>query len=200
MKKVIFGFVLLFTALNVHAGDELKEQPQVFSYWEGCWAINSTQKVDIMGLYFPFFPYKFHGFTFAGEHACDSFYSKVFINRNYSPNANFTILSQEPEWSGGVNRVKISSTSTDRDGDIAEYTWWVNGFENSEKGSTLSIKTFKGGYYDIKLKVKDNGILNVDPDTGNWLNDKERYFHQKDTVEKTVYLLPHYCENPCVID
>lgn len=200
MKKVIFGFVSLFLALNVHAGDKLKEEPHDFTYWEGCWAHNSDKQVNIMGMYSPFFPYKFHGYSLQGEYACDSTYKKYFINRNYSPNANFTILSQEPEWSGGVNRVRISSTSTDRDGDIAEYTWWVNGVENSEKGSILSIKTFKGGYYDIKLKVKDNGILNIDPDTGKWLNDKERYFHQKDTIEKTVYLLPHSCEAPCVID
>lgn len=200
MKKIITSLALIFAALNANAGNVLQEEYKTFAYWEGCWASNKAKQIDIMGLYESSFPYEFNGYKFYGEYVCDSNYTKQILVQNITPQANFTILSQEPRWSGGKNRVKIASTSTDADGEVMSYKWWVNGTLKGETGPILTMTTFLGGDYTIKLEVIDNGVLEIDLDTEQWLNNKERYFHQKDKRTKVITLMPFSCDATCHLD
>lgn len=198
---------MLFTS-QASAGDKLETEFHTFHYWKGCWDSKGKGRLNVYGMYNIFFPLEYAGYKLqrsknpwnGQQQTCDDYFTKQIVNTNYSPDANFKIISQETNWSGGVNRVRIASTSTDRDGDIKKHTWWVNGIKQFETGPVLSTGTLDGGNYIIKLRVEDDGILKIDTEHKVYLNDKEKYFHQDDTIEKSVYFFPWECGRTCHID
>lgn len=73
---------------------------------------------------------------------------------NRSPTARFSITPQDPQ---AGDTVKGNSTSSDPDGDILTYSWFLDGNYLTDIGNsaTWELHNLKEGNYMMKLEVKD---------------------------------------------
>jgi hypothetical protein len=146
--------------------------------------------------------------TSGGAVSCSGVEQSYIYPENHRPTAHYTV-KQENKWTGGTNRVTISSDSTDMDegyldslikGNISKYTWRVNGVVQTSTSSNLIIYTSLGGNYTIELEVVDSGVKYAHPNANRWINEGEPFFKLKNTYSRVVELEPWTTCNRCVID
>ena len=121
------------------------------------------------------------------------------------PVANFRI-SEENKWVGGVNRITVTSTSTDEvvsgtPGSITEHQWYLNGRLQTSTSNYFTFHSINGGDYTIELRVVDNGIKHTHPDRPIWIDHKDnRYFYLEGNTKRTTYISPWSCAGrSCII-
>lgn len=73
---------------------------------------------------------------------------------DYKPVAKFT---NEILFSDGLTTMaRFTSTSTDHDGNIASYKWFIDGVNQNKNSRILNFSVNSSGYRDVKLTVTDN--------------------------------------------
>lgn len=98
---------------------------------------------------------------------------------NSSPTAKISV-SQQVSHPSGFNIVRISSSSTDPDGDSLSYRWEIDGV-NKGTSSGVNMQTIDAQTISVKLTVTDNGPYSLKHTTTSsvyirpWKNSGSNY-------------------------